>query len=406
MTRRTKVVLGLIGLGVVGAATVGAFMKGKDRDVQTVTVEEAKVDDLVSKVTCNGRIEAKKKVELSATMSGQIVNLAVREGDRVKKGDFLLQIDRTILQAQADSSKAALEALMADREAARANAERARLEFDQATNSFKGGVMSQQDFTRAKTDFEAQRANYDAVERRIEQARASFTGARDSLQKTTITAPISGLITRLPVEEGEVAIIGTMNNPGTSLMTISDLSVIEAVMMVDETEIPSVKLGQTATLTIDAYSGKTFHAVVTDIASSPSVIPTAATAANTGVDFEVKLRVEDPPEGLRPGLSATSDITTASRDKVVAIPLQALVMREKKDGKKGDEEEGVFLMQDGKAVFRTVKTGITGQLNVEISEGVAAGDKVITGPFSKLRTLKDGDKVKVEAPPKGPGPKP
>ncbi|HZI94330.1 MAG TPA: efflux RND transporter periplasmic adaptor subunit [Patescibacteria group bacterium] len=404
MSTRTKVILGLIAVGVV-VAIGAAVAKGKqNKDVMHVSAEDSKVADLVSRVTCNGRIEAKKKVDLSATMSGQIVNLAVREGERVKKGDFLLQIDRTILQAQADSSKAALEALMADREASKANAERARLEFERAKSSYSGGVLSEQDFTRYRTDFESQRANYDAVERRIEQARASFVGARDSLQKTTITAPIEGVITRLPVEEGEVAIIGTMNNPGTALMTISDLSVIEALMEVDETEIPSVKVGQTATVTIDAYSGKTFHGVVTDIASSPKTIATASSATNTGVDFEVKVRLEDPPDGLRPGLSSTAEIVTGSKDKVVAVPIQALVLREKAGGKRGEEEEGVFLIEDGKAKFQPVKTGITGELDIEIAEGLAAGSKVITGPFKTLRELKEGSKVIVDPPPKAPTP--
>src|SRR5262249_46225791 len=159
---------------IVIVVSVAAFYGRKNRNVLHVSAEAAKIEDLVSRVTANGRIEAKKKVDLSATMSGQIVNLAVHEGDRVKKGDFLLQIDRTVLQAQADSSKAALEALMADREATKANAERARIEFERAKSSYAGGVLSEQDFTRAKSDYDAQRANYDAIERRIEQARASF----------------------------------------------------------------------------------------------------------------------------------------------------------------------------------------------------------------------------------------
>ena len=293
---------------------------------------------------------------------------------------------------------------MADREASKANSERSRLDFDRAKSSYSGGVLSEQDYTRARTEYDAQKANYEAIERRIEQARASFVGARDSLQKTTITSPITGVITRMPVEEGEVAIIGTMNNPGTALMTISDLSVIEALMQVDETEIPSVKIGQAASITIDAYSGKTFKGIVTDIASSPSVVPSASNVTNTGVDFEVKVRVEDPPEGLRPGLSTTADIVTGSKDQVVAVPLQALVLREKTGGKRGEEEEGVFVMQDGKAVFRLVKTGITGELDIEIVEGIAAGEKIITGPFKTLRVLKDGDKVAIEQTPKAPAP--
>ena len=194
--------------------------------------------------------------------------------------------------------------------------------------------------------------------------------------------------------------IGTMNNPGTALMTISDLSIIEAEMEVDETEIPTVKVGQTATMKIDAYGDRVFKGVVTEIASSPLVVPTPTGPANTAVDFKVKVRVEDPPPDLRPGLSCTAEILTATRTQIVAIPIQALVLREKKDstGKPvpGDEEEGVFTMNDGKAVFHTVRTGITGDLEIEAVEGVSAGDQIITGPFKTLRTLKDADRVVVQ----------
>ncbi len=398
MKTATKVTWGLIAACVVAGFGGVAFFKSKDSKLPRVSVEAAQVKDLVSRVTCNGKIQAKKKVDLSATMSGQILNLAVREGDRVAKGDFLLQIDRTTLQAQADSTKAALAALLSDRDAAHANAERARLEYERARSSYADGVVSEMDYTRSRTEHEAQKAGYEALERRIEQARASFVGARDTLQKTTITSPMDGIITRLQVEEGEVAMIGTMNNPGTALMTISDLSVIEAVMEVDETEIPAVKVGQPATLVIDAYAGRDFKGVVTDIASSPIVVPTPTGPANTGVDFEVKVTVEDPPVGLRPGLSCTADIVTGSKDQVVAVPIQALVLREKKGGRRGEEEEGVFVVQDRVVAFRPVTTGITGELDIEIVSGVSAGDQVLMGPFKTLRTLKDGDRVVIEKP--------
>lgn len=400
MKRGTKVVIGLAAVGVAAAAVAGVWHSRRDAGAIKVSVGEARTRDLESRVTCNGKIQAKKKVDLSATMSGQIINLAVREGDRIRKGDFLLQIDRTTLQAQADSTKAALEALLSDREAARANAERARLEYDQTRASHASGIVSDMELTRARTQYESQKAAHEAAESRIAQARASFVGARDTLLKTTITSPMDGVVTRLQVEEGEVAMIGTMNNPGTALMTISDLSVIEAEMEVDETEIPTVKVGQTSTMKIDAYGDRVFNGVVTEIASSPLVVPTATGPANTAVDFKVKVRVDNPPPDLRPGLSCTAEILTATRAQVVAVPIQALVLREKKDaaGKStpGDEEEGVFALKEGKAVFHPVKTGITGDLEIEVVEGVAAGDQIITGPFKTLRTLKDGDRVTLQ----------
>ena len=397
MKRGTKVVIGLAVAGVAAAAATGVWYSRRDAAAIRVSVGEARTRDLESRVTCNGKIQAKKKVDLSATMSGQIINLAVREGDKIRKGDFLLQIDRTTLQAQADSTRAALDALLSDREAARANAERARLEYDQTRASHASGIVSDMELTRAKTQYEANKAAHEASESRIAQARASFVGARDTLLKTTITSPMDGVVTRLQVEEGEVAMIGTMNNPGTALMTISDLSIIEAEMEVDETEIPTVKVGQTATMKIDAYGDRVFKGVVTEIASSPLVVPTPTGPANTAVDFKVKVRVEDPPPDLRPGLSCTAEILTATRAQVVAVPIQALVLREKKDssGKAapGDEEEGVFTMKEGKALFHPVKTGITGDLEIEAVEGVLAGDQIFTGPFKTLRTLKDGDRV-------------
>src|SRR5882724_9613145 len=257
MKRRTKWILGAGVILLVGGGAA-ARLGNKDRDLPRVTTGKVAKKDLVSRVTCNGKVQARKKVELSAPIAGQIINLAVREGDSLKKGDFLMQIDRVTLQANADSSKAALAALLSDRDAAKANLERDRLEYERASTSYRGGVIAELDFQRAKAAYDASQANLQSVENRIEQARATFAGARDTLSKTTIMAPIAGLITRLNVEEGEVAIIGTMNNPGTVLMTISDLSVIEAVMDVDETDIPQVIVGQKATLLIDAYPGKAF----------------------------------------------------------------------------------------------------------------------------------------------------
>jgi HlyD family secretion protein len=397
MSRGGKAVISLLAAATIVLIGVGAFYNRKDSGLPRVTVETARVADLVSRVNCNGKIQPKKKIDLSATMSGQIINLAVREGDRVKKGDFLLQIDRTTLQAEADSRNAALQALIADRNAAEANAERARVEFERAKSSFDSGIISDMEFTSRRTDYEAEWARYEAILRRIDEARASFVGARDTLEKTTITSPMSGIITRLQVEEGEVAIVGTMNNPGTALMTISDLSVIEAEMEVDETEIPAVSLGQEAGLTIDAYPGRSFAAMVTEIGSSPIVVPTATgPATSTGVDFLVKLRVDDPPKGIRPGLSCTAEIITGSAEQVVAIPIQALVLREKEGGRRGEEEEGVFLLRDEQARFAPVVTGITGELDIQILEGVSAGDTIITGPFGTLRTLADGDRVLLE----------
>lgn len=418
MKARTKWIIGVGVLLLAGVGTAARFA-GKDRDLPKVTTAKVVKKDLVSRVTCNGKVQARKKVELSAPIAGQIINLAVREGDSVRKGDFLMQIDRVTLQANADSTRAALAALLSDRDAAKANLERDKLDYDRATASYKDGVIADADYQRARAAYDAAAANLQSIENRIEQARATFTGAKDTLSKTTITAPIAGLITRLNVEEGEVAIIGTMNNPGTVLMTISDLSVIEAVMEVDETDIPQVLIGQKATLLIDAYQGRTFDGVVTEVGSSPII---ATSGTTSGIDFEVKIRIEDPPAGLKPGLSVTADVATGHRDKVLAVPLQALVLRDRENpepppaveepgkaagakkmratavAERSRDQEGVFVVGGGIAKFVPVTTGLTGELDIEAAAGVKEGDEIVTGPFKILRTLKDGDKIVVEKP--------
>ncbi|MCM2314957.1 MAG: efflux RND transporter periplasmic adaptor subunit, partial [Thermoanaerobaculia bacterium] len=399
---------------VVAAASVAIGMKQKDKNVKQVTTAKVEKDNLVSKVSSNGKIEAKRKVDISANVMGQIVNLAVREGDRVKKGDFLLQIDKAQLAASAAGAEAGLRALFADRDAARAALDNARRNFARAKANFDQGISPKADFDSAETSLRSAEASLDAAEKRIEQARANLVGARDSLSKTTITAPMAGIVTALPVEEGEVAVIGTMNNAGTKLMTISDMSVVESVMEVDETDIPNVKTGQKATVTIDAYPNRTFTGTVTEVGSSP--IEGATGAGGEAVNFEVKIQLDSPSEDIRPGFSCSADIITASRDDVPAIPLAALVMREKAGAKPAgaakaaapaptdkSEEEGVYVFDDAtkKVKFTAVETGITGDLSIEIVKGVGPGETIVTGPFRILREIKDGDTVKLEEKKKG-----
>jgi HlyD family secretion protein len=208
-------------------------------------------------------------------------------------------------------------------------------------------------------------------------------------------APMDGIITALPVHEGEVAVIGTMNNPGTKLLTIADMSVVEAVMQVDETDIPSVKVGQLANVRIDAYPNKTFSGAVTEVGSSP-ITSQGQQQGGQAVNFEVKIQVDSPPPGVRPGFSASADIITGTRTKALAIPIQALVVREKPGSKGGkpQDEEGVFVSNDGTVKFAAVKTGLSGDSNIEIVSGLRAGQQIVTGPFRALRELKDGSKVK------------
>jgi HlyD family secretion protein len=396
MRRRTKIITGVVVLGIAGLVTEG-IVSQRGKDVTPVTIGKVSRQDLTSKVSANGRIDAKRKVDLSANVMGQVVNLAVREGDVVKKDDFLLQIDQKQLAATARSADAALQAVFSDRDAAKAMAIAAEQDLQRAQKNFDQKIIPRADLDRAQSGRDSARANVMALEQRISQARENLNAARDTLQKTTMRAPMAGIVTALPVEEGEVAVIGTMNNAGTVLMTIADMSVVEAVMEVDETDVPSVKVGQRASVTIDAYPNKTFLGLVTEVASSPiKRNGITASGSTEAVNFEVKIQVENPPPDVRPGFSASADIITGTRSKALAIPIQALVVREKPGNKTGkpQDEEGVFVNENGTVKFETVKTGLSGDSMIELVSGAKEGQQIVTGPFRALREIKDGTKVK------------
>jgi HlyD family secretion protein len=396
MKRRTKILIGIAVL-LVAAIAFAVVRSRRGKDITAVTMAKVSRLDLTSKVSANGKIDAKRKVDLSANVMGQIVNLAVREGDVVKKGAFLLQIDQKQLAASAQGAAASLQALFSDRDAARASAVEAQHNFERAQKNFAQKITSATDLDRARAAYDGAQANVAAIEQRIEQSRANLAAARDTLSKTTMLAPMEGIVTALPVEEGEVAVIGTMNNPGTKLLTIADMSVVEAVMEVDETDVPNVKVGQHANVTVDAYPNKTFAGIVTEVGSSP--IQRTPGGGTEAVNFEVKIQLENPPAGVRPGFSASADITTGTRAKAIAIPIQALVVREKPGSTKSakpQDEEGVFVNDKGVVKFAPVTTGLSGESNIEIVTGLKEGQEIVTGPFKALREIKDGSKVKEE----------
>jgi len=400
MRRRTKIIIGVVVLIIAGVLTAG-FVSRRGKDVTPVTFGKVMRQDLTSKVSANGRIDAKRKVDLSANVMGQVVNLAVREGDVVKKGDFLLQIDQKQLAATARSADAALQAVFSDRDAAKAMAVAAEQDYQRALRNYEQKITPRADLDRAQSARDSARANVMALEQRISQARENLNAARDTLSKTTMRAPMAGIVTALPVEEGEVAVIGTMNNAGTVLMTIADMSVVEAVMEVDETDVPSVKVGQRATVTIDAYPNKTFPGLVTEVASSPIKVNGISTGGTQAVNFEVKIQVENPPPDVRPGFSASADIVTGTRSKALAIPIQALVVREKPGSTPGkpQDEEGVFVVRNGAVKFEKVTSGLSGDSQIELLSGAKEGEQIVTGPFRALREIKDGSKVKEQKEP-------
>ncbi len=404
------------GAALVVTLVVVFSIASRNKDQVTVTTTKVVKTDLVGTVNGNGRIQAQKKVDISSQVMGQIVILAVREGDVVKKGDFLLQIDKVQYDANTRAGQAALDALFAQREADRATKIQAGLDWERERKNFEAKISSEQVAQKAKLAYDSAVAGLNATERRIEQARAQLAGNHDSLNKTTLTSPISGIVTARPVEAGENAIIGTMNNAGTVLLTISDMSIVDAEMEVDETDIPRVKVGQKAKLTLDAFPGKKFTGVVREVGGSPITKSALGTDA-TAVNFKVKVQLDEPPQGIRPGFSVSGEIETDRRAGTLAIPIPALVVSSEealvrlgkgKEAKptpvptpgssaKKPDVEGVFLAKkDGTVDFRKVKTGINAELQIEVVDGLKEGDEIVSGPFKALRALKIGDRVKVD----------
>jgi len=409
MSKTWKIVLIAAG-AVVALLLVYAWVSARDRRIPRVTTARVELEDMVSKVTANGKIQAEKKVELSALVMGQIVNLAVRDGDAVKKGDFLLQIDRNRAVAEEAGSAAALAGSLAARDSARAMLEQARRDADRAGRNYAANILPEAENQRAKATLETAQADFHVAERRVEQNRANLNASRDTLSKTTVRAPIDGVVTNLPVKEGEVTVIGTMNNPGTQLMTISDMSTVEAVLMVDETDVPNVRVGQKAILSIEAYPDRVFEGLVTQVENSPIARTDpelqGLITTSDAINFKVRVKLIRPPERFRPGFSVTADVITGSKPRVLAIPLAAIVVRDSPKGEKTaagriKTESGVYALREGKAKFLPVQLGLAGELKVEITGGLAAGQEIMTGPFKTLRTLKEGDKAKVEKEKKG-----
>jgi HlyD family secretion protein len=399
--RRVWLIIGGLTVALVAGGYYSCYQK-KHAPTE-VAVAKVTLQDVVAKVTANGKIQAEQKVDLAALVMGQIVNLAVREGDPVKAGDFLLQIDKTHAAAEEAGSAAALSASQSQLDSARATLEQAQGDFTRAKENYGDGIISVADFQHAQAALDTARAAYQTAVHQIEQSRAVLNASRDDLSKTTVRSPIDGIITALRIKAGEVTVVGTMNNPGTQLMTISDMSTVQAVLMVDETDTPSIALGQKAVLTMDSYAGRHFDGVVTEVGSSPiakdDVELVGLITTSDAINFKVRVKLLDPPPSIRPGFSVTADIITGTRSKVPAIPLAAVVIRDSPKGEKDatgrlKTQQGVYTVVDGKVRFVEIKTGISGELQVEVTEGLKPGVEVVTGPFKTLRTIKDGDRVK------------
>jgi len=396
-----KIIVGVIVLAVAGL--IGSSAYKKKHQATEVSVAKVKVQDVVGKVIANGKIQAENKVDLSALVMGQIVNLVVREGDPVKQGDFLLQIDKKRAAAEEAGSAAAVLASRGDLDSARAAMDQAAKDLERARKNHEAGIVPDADYQRAQSNYDGTKGAYRAAEQRIEQNRAIVNANHDTVTKSTVRSPISGIVTALRVKAGEVTVLGTMNNPGTQLMTISDMSTVQAVLMVDETDTPNIVVGQKAMLTLDSYPGRRFDGIVTEVGHSPIQRDDpelqGLISTTEAINFKVKVKIFDPPPSIRPGFSVTADIITGTKTRVPTIPLAAVVIR---DSPKGDKdtsgrvktEEGVYTVADGKVRFAPIKTGLTGELDIEVENGLKDGETVISGPFKTLRTIKEGDKVK------------
>jgi HlyD family secretion protein len=430
MSRNKKL---LIGGGVVLLLALVAFANFRFKRVEGVEVNTEAIQkrDLESIVSASGKIQPKTLVNISADTMGRVTGLAVNEGDRVTKGQFLLEIDPRNLRTRVASGEASLRASISQLEQSRLSLENTKLALKLAEDNYnrqrelsKGGLTTREALERAENEYKAQQASLRAQEQslktqeaRIAQERASLSSAQYDLSRVRIESPINGIVTRRNIEEGETAVTGTMNNPGTVLLTIADMSVIEAEVEVDETDIPEVQLGQKAKVTIDALPGQTFTAKVTEIGNSP--IQAAGQAASAqATNFKVVLTLDGEVPDMRPGFTCTAEITTATRTNVLSVPIQATTVREVvvdekgaivrdpaaagtgrrpttpagelKPGQERKELEGVFVVKDGKVQFEKVVTGIAGDRYFELVSGLNEGDLVVVGPFSSVRELRDG----------------
>ena len=398
--RRKKPIIILAVLLAVGALVMGNLRSKREKSVR-VTVEKAAKQDLTSIVSASGEIKPKKNINISAQVPGRIIKIGVIEGQEVKTGDFLLKLDSTQYEANADRDQNFIRAANADLIQAEARLQRDKNSYDRQQKLFEEGVISKEQVEGAQAQYDVSVAQTNAIRFQIKQAEASLKSTLDNLAKTTYSSPIDGVITSLRVEEGEVAIIGTMNNPGTVLLTIADLSVMEVEVEVDETDVVGVQMAQTAKVRVDALPETVFTGQVTEIGSSALQQSTGVAATQESKDFKVVVTLDDPSHKLKPGLSASADIVVAERKQALAVPISALVLRDKpqadpKAPAGAKEEEGVFLVENDRVKFAPVVKGITGGMMIEIVSGLQEGQSLVTGPYASLRELKDGVLIKTE----------
>lgn len=463
MKRKWKWILG-VGVVLVALIGFGVSAKLKERGVVTVQTGKSVRQDLTSLVTASGEIKPRNYVNIGANAMGQIVKLNVKEGDRVHKNEVLAQLESVQAEADVQAQRAGLNSALADSAAAeaglkamdenlrtaqatidrsKAELERARLDYERSSQLFKEKLISKQDYDQTRMSYEASSASLRGAEaglaqmraqreqtasqlsgsqKRVAQSRATLQRFSDVLEKHSAVSPIDGVVTNLPVRVGETVVPGIQNSSASLIMTIADMSLITAEVKVDETDIVNVKLDQAADVTIDAIPNKTFRGHVIEIGNTAILRSTGVAASQSAVssqeakDFKVVVALDAPPEDIRPGLSCTAKVVTATRQRVLSIPIQALTVRQRGDlepekpgtvqaasnvspdeaKRRKEEIQGVFVVKDGVAQFREVKTGITGTTDIEVLDGLKENEEIITGSYKVIRTLRNQAKVKID----------
>ena len=455
MQRRTKITLGI----VLVAAIAGGAEAGRRwslRGLVTVQTGVATRGDLSAMVTASGEIKPRNYINLGANAQGPITGLLVKEGDHVRKGQVVARIERIQPHADLEAQRAAVASAVADAAAAEAglkaqdqaiataqathdrtksDLDLARLNFERYEQLYKSQLIARQEYEQMRANFTAAEANVreggarvsqvqaqraqtaaqlNSLQRRITQAEAMQRRVTDVLAKFDVIAPIDGVVTNLPVRMGETVVPGIQNSAASTVMTIADMSLITAEVKADETDIVSVHVGQEASVTIDAIPNRLFRGKVIEIGntailrSSGLAASQSATSSQEAKDFKVVVALEDPPEDIRPGLSCTAKIITATRRDVLSIPIQALTVRTKRELETpvdsntpatrsgGEEVQGVFVVTNNRAEFRKVETGISGASEIEVTSGLAPNDEIITGSYKVIRTVRNQARVVID----------
>ncbi len=416
MTARAKwtIALSILAIAAIGGVTIAATNGKKATEVR---IEPVVRRDLVASVTASGQVVPHTRVDVSTDISGRIIQLAVKEGDMVKQGQLLLQIDPAIYAAEVEHDKAALAGAKAAEVQSSANLAQAQHNYDRSAQIKRqnASLISDEQIEQLKTALDVGKATKEAADFQVDQAEATLRNSESALSKTTVLAPMSGRVTRLNVEQGETAIQGTLNKDAATLLTVSDMTNLETRVKVDETDVAHIQIGDSAQVQLDAFPDTTFLGRVTKIAnSSVKAAGQASTTTSTdqAVDYEVTIKLLNPPPDTRPDFSATARVVTDSRTHVLSIPIIALTVRENEPVPAGDsavtigraqptkqvgkrDVEGVFVVgKDNKVTFRPVRVGIAGDKFFEVMSGVQENEKIVGGTYQAIRDLKDGALVR------------